>query len=288
MLVSYIIPSYNHDKFIIEALNSIKADLFCDHEIIILDDGSTDQSVININTWMAQNSDLNVQLIQQTNKGVCRAINKLIGSSQGDFIRLVASDDQIIKGSTKSLIAVLEAQPEKLVAFGDTQTIDINGTLISESHIDFLKKNKESYKADLQQAIISEWAVAGPVLVYRKGFMDHVGKYDESILIEDWNMYLRLAGMNKLAFLDQVVARYRIHGTNTSMTRNTEKRIKNLQSQYVGGAQNLKYFTGKHLTSLKAQLFLIEAKIAFLKKDFVGLGLNMCKWILSRSGMNLS
>ncbi len=282
MLVSYIIPSFNHDKYIFDALNSIKTDIFCEHEIIILDDGSTDMSAQVVSQWIQQNNSLNIQFIQQTNQGVCYSINKLLGLSKGDFIRLVGSDDQIIPGSTEILIDALNHDDSKLVAFGDSQTIDSQGRLLSNSHIDFLKKNKDMYKKDLKKAIISEWAVVGPVLVYRKDFMSQVGPYDESILIEDWNMYLRLAGLEKIVFVDTPVAKYRVHEANTSRTRDVQKRIQNLSSQYTGGARSLKYFNGRHLNLLKSELYLTEAKIEFLKKNVIQLAIKLIKYGYSK------
>jgi glycosyltransferase involved in cell wall biosynthesis len=267
MKISYIVPCYNHSQYVLECLESIKADLFCESEIIIIDDGSSDDSADLIEQWHLQNTDLNISFSRQKNQGICYTLNKLIALSSGDFIRTVASDDQIILGSTAILVDALNNNEHSLTAFGDVETMDKNGITLSKSHIGFSKKNKQTYKTDLKKAIISEWAIAGPSFVCKKNFFDTIGKYDESILIEDWNMYLRLAALEKLVFVDTAVARYRVHDTNTSRTKDIAIRKRNLNSQYLGGAKCLSLFSGKYFYLLMSEILLIKAKIHYLNRN---------------------
>lgn len=281
-MISYVVPSFNHAKYVVDCLESIKADIYCDYEIIIIDDGSTDNSVEVIEDWIAKNQNLKIQFIKQNNRGVCSTLNRLISLAQGEYIRPVASDDLINNQGTKILVNALEENQNILVAFGDCQTINAVGETLSESHIEYLGKNKDFYAKDLKKAIISQWAISGPALVYRKGFEKEIGSYDESLLIEDWNMYLRLAGMGKLIFVDSVVAKYRIHDTNTSITVQKDKKIRNLESQYKGGAQNLKFFNNKYQNLLRAELFLIQAKIFFLKRKYVLVFFELVRYFLKK------
>ena len=278
MKISYIVPCYNHSKYVQACLDSIKADMFCESEIIIIDDGSKDNSADLVKQWQLQNSDVAVFFSQQENRGICYTLNKLHTLSSGDFIRTVASDDLLIKGSTEILVNALSKNCDSLVAVGDVETIDQDGRVLSKSHIQFSKKERHVYNSDLKRAIISEWAIAGPSFVSRRNFIDHIGKYDESILIEDWNMFLRLAALEKLIFVDASVAKYRIHQTNTSRTKDVATRIRNLNSQYLGGAKCTDLFKGKYSYLLKSEIALIKAKIHFLEKNIFRVVLNTLKF----------
>jgi glycosyltransferase involved in cell wall biosynthesis len=278
MKISYVVPSFNHAQYIFQSLESIKEDIFGDYEIIILDDGSTDESSRVIEDWISKNAELNVFFIQQKNQGICYSLNKLISVATGSYIRAVGSDDRIVAGSTQLLVEALEKQPKALMAFGDAEVIDQHGNSVEASNIDFLKKDKSLYVKNLPKAIISEWGVAGPVFVWRKDFNTQTNYYNESLVIEDWNMYLKMAGLNQLVFINVTVAQYRIHETNTSKTKNVQKRLVNLRSQYLGGYENLVFYEGKNRRLLKSELSLLLAKISYLKKNIFGLAVNMIKY----------
>jgi glycosyltransferase involved in cell wall biosynthesis len=290
MKISYVVPCYNHELFLKDCLNSIKNDIFVESEIIVIDDGSTDKSVSVIKNWISENPSLNVKLIEQSNKGVCATLNKLFDLAQGDFIRPIGSDDVIILESTKKLVFKLQEQNQYLMAFGDSSTIDETGALIAKSHIEYLGKSIKKYQNHLKESVIGSWAVSGPVFLCKKNMLQVVGQYDEELLIEDWNMYLKLVARDSLAFLPEPVAQYRIHKRNTSITDNLNKRIVNLQSQYFGGSKNLDLFSSKYQILLNSRLNLLKAKISFLKKEYFStalflicyIGLGVYSWFVLR------
>lgn len=282
MKISYVVPCYNHELFLKDCLDSIKDDIFVESEIIIIDDGSKDRSVAIIKSWMAEHANLNVKLIEQKNSGVCATLNKLFELAKGEFIRPVSSDDILILGSTKNLLEMIENSPNYLMCFGDSQVIDSSGEVIASSHIEYRKKSIEKYKTNVKQAIIANWAVAGPSFLCKKEMLLSIGKYDESLLIEDWNMFLRLAAKDKLIFFPGPVAKYRIHSDNTSITLNKDKRISNLSSQLLGGHKNIEFYDGGYKILLRAQLELLKAKVAYLKKDFIATSYYLMRFAMGR------
>ena len=84
-------------------------------------------------------------------------------------------------------------------------------------------------------------------------------------------MYLRLVSQDALIFIDKTVAAYRIHSFNTSRTKDVQKRIKNLSSQKNAGQKNLLNFNSFYRILLKSEINLLNAKIYFLSKEWVGL-----------------
>lgn len=266
--VSYLVSSYNHEAYIIQCLESIKADLHEPSEIIIVDDGSTDNSENLIREWISKNN-INVVFVTRANLGIAATLNELFKLAQGQYYRTVSSDDTIKPNSTLRLINELNKNEKALVAFGDVETIDENGSLISKSHMISLNNGKSLYQKDLKQAIISKWSVCGPCWLLKKDFYKTIGLFDESLIIEDWNMYLRLVSRDAVIFTDTIVASYRIHGANTSRTKNTKRRVANLKSQMLAGEKNLNNFIGTYRLLLLAELFLIRAKIQFLSKKYL-------------------
>lgn len=279
MMISYVVPCYNHESFLVDCLESIKNDIFTASEIIVIDDGSTDKSVAEIKNWILNNPEVNIRLIEQTNRGVCATLNKLFELAKGAYIRPIASDDIIITHSTRKLVTMLQENTQSLMAFGDSCTIDQTGAIVAKSHIEYLGQSIEHYRSRLKEAVIGNWAISGPVFLCKRNMLQVVGKYDEELIIEDWNMYLRLAARDSLVFLPEPVAKYRIHKSNTSITDNVSKRITNLQSQLSGGSKNIELFDFKYKTLLESKLNLLKAKIAFLKKQYFQVSFYLTKYI---------
>jgi hypothetical protein len=88
---------------------------------------------------------------------------------------------------------------------------------------------------------------------------------------------LRLAALEKLVFVDTAVARYRVHDTNTSRTKDIAIRKRNLNSQYLGGAKCLALFSGKYFYLLMSEILLIKAKIHYLNRNVFKLAFNAIK-----------
>ena len=97
-LVSILIPLYNHEKFVIDCLDSIKNEGYPSLEIIIVDDGSTDDSLIIASNWLKSNDKhfINSRIHSQENQGVVKTLNALISLSRGEYCLPIASDDILI------------------------------------------------------------------------------------------------------------------------------------------------------------------------------------------------
>ena len=169
LTITVVIPAYNTERFIIQALESVWAQTRAPDEFIVIDDGSVDNTMQLIQKWRSQNTNLNFRIFEQANQGICSTLNKLIKLANGKYIRIVSSDDMVLQGSTPKLVNVLlSSRNYKLAAFGDAITVNAKGDRISKSHIAFLGKNPSLYKKDVLQAIITQWAIAGPSILLRK------------------------------------------------------------------------------------------------------------------------
>ena len=94
-MVSIIIPVYNTGPYLAQCLQSVKEQTFRDIEIVIVNDGSTDNSHIIVNQFVKENPELTIQYIMQENRGISAARNTGIDAAHGDWLMFLDSDDFI-------------------------------------------------------------------------------------------------------------------------------------------------------------------------------------------------
>lgn len=267
-LISYLIPLHNHEAFVVRALDSILEDKYDHREILIVDDGSTDRSADRVEEWILKNKEQNCTFIKRDNRGLPATLNELISASKGQFLRMLASDDTLLPGSSRFLLSGFANRPEVACIFSDCKVINDSDQVVAESALSLRGASVGKYEADLKRCLITNWAVSGSCMLIQKHvFLRVFNKYNESILIEDWYMYLTLSANNSLVFLPGQVACYRLHASNKSRTRNLEERISGLQSLRDGLETCIPLYEGKYLLLLRAQIYLLAAKIAYLERD---------------------
>lgn len=231
LLTSVIVPVYNHEKYVVECLGSIRDSDYRPLELIIIDDGSNDRSGEYISAWLSENDHFFVrtEFHRQENVGVCKTLNRLIALAQGEIIVLVASDDLLLSAGISLRVAYLQANPQLLAVFGDAAMIDGNSAIICHEFEKNVKKGNKKALADprfIAKELILKWSVPGPVFAaWRKTFdpVIGVGPYDESLLFEDRDMYLRLLAHGKLGYIPDEVALYRF--TQQSLCQDSDRNI---------------------------------------------------------------
>lgn len=265
--VTYAIAAFNHARFVRESLESVWCDGYPLKEIVIVDDGSTDETADVVRSWCAEKDWVGITFHSGPNQGITATLNRLIAVSTGEYIRWVSSDDVLLTGGTEKMVRELEADPEAIAVFGDAILIDAGGAARHASTLaaNGAKKSQLASRSGLVKEIVSNWSVSGPVLLIRRDFYSNHGLYDASLLVDDWDLYLRVAAVGGLRFVDEPVAKYRIHGSNTSRTSDTRKRIANLRSQCTVAEQNIALFSSKSIQDLlRSERYLLMAKMAYL------------------------
>lgn len=203
--ISVIIPAYNAEKYLREAVNSALAQTYSEREIIIVDDGSTDDTY----QILAEYGDA-IRIVRQKNQGSAAACNAGVAVAQGEWIAFLDADDVWL--------------PEKLTrqiehcgtsAISHTDSICFGGDLPSE----VLRSNFESpYSGNvLQKLLIRNFITKSTVLMRRQVFQD-LGGFDTSyIAVEDWPFFLQVCAKHELGYLPEAMVRYRVHKKSKSM-----------------------------------------------------------------------
>ncbi len=221
-LVSIIIPLYNHEKYIKAALNSVLEETYPNKEIIIINDGSSDNSEQEFLKWKEINAPkFNVIYQNQNNKGVCKTLNQLITISKGKYIVLLASDDLLYNNTIQQRVFILEKLEKngKYVLVSDALGIDDKENIIYQSTMtQYNKGNKLNYFNDykIMNEIITNPSISGPVVIINRKIYEIIGLYKENLMAEDWYFYQRVAACKALVFEDIICSKYRIHSLNTS------------------------------------------------------------------------
>jgi len=276
LLVSVLIPVYNHEKYVTECLDSIRDSDYKSVELIIIDDGSKDTSASLVESWLGANEHhfVRTQFVKQANSGVCKTVNRLIGLAQGDIVVPIASDDVLLPSGISLRVKFLQSNPQLLAVFADAAMIDTDGKILCrEMERNFYKANKEAL-ADpefIAAELILRWCIPGPVFAaWRRTFdpVQGVGLYDETMLAEDRDFYLRLLSRKALGYFPEEVALYR--HVPTSLSRIKVKNYSIHRSILQSEKDACKIFSGKErlllrLVSVKSEIFLIDAGHKFIK-----------------------
>jgi glycosyltransferase involved in cell wall biosynthesis len=212
-LVSVVMPAYNHAAYICDALDSVLHEGYPNLEVVVIDDGSTDNTLAIATEWAAQHMEVPIRIRSQANAGLTRTLNRLVNEADGEYVTYLASDDRLLPGGIARRVLFLEAHPDLSAVFGDSRMINEVGDLVRPRNLSRDAADRTS--RDAAAEIVSHWGVMGCVILYRRDRIMKMGGYDESLSIEDWDFYLRLASRGEIAYLDEVVADYRWHGENT-------------------------------------------------------------------------
>lgn len=212
-LVTIIIPSYNHSRFIGYTIESIISQSYQNIELIIIDDGSTDNSIEIINNFknICTQRFRKFIFINRENKGLCYTLNEGIKLSSGKYISIIASDDIMHHDKTTEQVDYLEHNSECVGVFSGADIIKENGALLSS-------KNGTNVKYYFNDIILNQYQLFSPSAMYRLENMIKTGLYPTDIILEDWYMNLKITEKSGyLISLKKPLISYRRHSSNTSL-----------------------------------------------------------------------
>lgn len=241
--VSVVIPAYNAARFLPEAIESVLQQTCPVHEIIVVDDGSTDDTEHVI---CALGSS--VTYIRQANAGVSAARNRGISIASGELIAFLDADDRWLPEKIAQQLQIFINNPRAGLVATDRADIDTHGNLLLDS---LFKKqgiyhllsglNGQPLPAALSRLVQVNFIPTSSVIV-RKAALEKVGRFDASIRYgEDLELWARLAVEYDIICLAEVLTHYRQHGNNA--TQATEKLLLDMvhvmKSIRVWGAEAL-------------------------------------------------
>jgi GT2 family glycosyltransferase len=249
-LITFAIPLYNHARFIETCLESIYAQALPNAELILIDDGSKDNGFEIACRWRDEHraAFVRVDFERQANAGITATMDRLIRKARGEYVLLVASDDALLPNSVEQRLPAFD-DAQVMAVFGDAIPMSDDGAIAGTSAISELGgRCSRAALLDtrtLPWELVFRWNVYGSVLMCRRNaLIDPSGKtiLDLGIYSEDMQFYYRFATAKSLRFIDQPVAYYRLHPTNTSgMTQNLAKLRKNVQQSKAAAMREMPF-----------------------------------------------
>jgi glycosyltransferase involved in cell wall biosynthesis len=211
-LVSVIIPAYNAQDFIGETIHSVINQTYPDWEMLVIDDGSTDETRKVVEKYL---SDPRIRYLYQENQERAVARNHGIRCSSGQYIAFLDADDVWLSNKLEVQVDYLNHHPGVGLCFTNYHLIDTKGVLTGAPGISFSSNNQFDY-------LLKGNFIANSTVMIPRDVLDKVGLFDEALPAfgsEDWDMWLRIARFYPIHLIDQPLALYRLHENNTSLER---------------------------------------------------------------------
>ncbi len=203
ILISVIIPCYNNGRYLHTAINSILSQSYKHYEIIVVDDGSTD------NTKEVAGSYSDVKYIYQSNQGPSAARNKGIEVSAGNYLVFLDADDWLVPDAMMTNLQYLQQSPDIAFVSG---AHEIANELKNENFLVRMATNEEPYCQLLKKNYIGMLAT----VLFRK-WAFKLYKFDIALRgCEDYDLYLKIARTHQVRIHREVIAVYRFHENNAS------------------------------------------------------------------------
>jgi glycosyltransferase involved in cell wall biosynthesis len=205
-LVTAVLVCWNHERFLREAVLSALRQTYSNIQMIVIDNGSTDQSRDRLAALKAEHE---FTLVCQENVGLVRALNQALAMARGKYFAGLATDDVWLLDKTAKQVAFLEANPDVALVSGQIGCIDAEGSPLDLAVV--VRPGDVSFSDLMSYGCF----VYGPTTMCRVETLRAVGGYDESLRIEDYSIALKLAHQGRrIVALPDVLTLYRRHGNN--------------------------------------------------------------------------
>jgi glycosyltransferase involved in cell wall biosynthesis len=208
-LISVVIPAHNAEKYLAEALESVRSQAFSDYEIIVIDDGSTDRTA-----EIASRYD-GVVLLSQSNRGEAGARNTGIRAARGKYVAFLDADDVWLPSKLEKQAAHLVAHPWTVWTYTDALVFDS----ATRRTICRIGERIRLHEGEIARPLLLRNFIPSATPVVKKTALTEAGLFDEARerrMGVDWSMWLRLAERHAATLIDEPLAMIRKHASNIS------------------------------------------------------------------------
>lgn len=216
--VTVYITNYNYGKYIIKAIESVLDQSLQNFEILIIDDGSTDESIEILKSY---DDNPKINIIKQNNKGLTISNNVALKIAKGKYIMRLDADDFLFKYSLETLSIELDKDPEIGMVFGDYYTIDEHENIIEHFQ-------RHDFNKDVS---LFDQPAHGACTMFRIECLRQLGGYDETIRRQDgYELWLRFIEKYKVTNINKPIFYYRQHDKNLT---SKEDKLLNTRTQIL-------------------------------------------------------
>ncbi len=216
-LITVAIPLYNHEKYIEQCLRAIVAQDYPNIELIVIDDGSPDNSYQVAKKYLeSQHTLTNYILKTRKNKGLCNTLNEIVDLSSGVYFTVTGSDDYWKSDKVSDHVNFLEKNSDVTLVHSNSVVVD--GENNEGKVMDFSKKVNSGFI--YEDFIYRRGGINVTSVSFRTSIFNDIGKYDSEFHWEDTDFFLRLTKNHKIGFINKLHTYYRRHNDNMSHSKN--------------------------------------------------------------------
>jgi glycosyltransferase involved in cell wall biosynthesis len=217
--VSVVMPVFQAERFLAEAVRSILLQTYADFELLVFDDGSGDRSRAILREFAA--ADARIRLFEETHAGYVTWLNRGLELAHGEFVARMDADDVSLPERFERQVRFLDAHPDVVALGTHALFIDSDGDPIAptEKPLDHDEIDRQHIAPGCQGAMITH-----PSAMLRRAAALAAGGYrPEAVLVDDLDLFLRMAERGHLANLADVLLHYRIHPDSLGVSRRAQQ-----------------------------------------------------------------
>jgi glycosyltransferase involved in cell wall biosynthesis len=216
---SVVVPCYNHEKYVVGALESVLDQTIDSLEVIVVDDGSRDGSIAAMNRLAQSRCDARLRIYGQTNRGAHETLNVALERARGEFVAILNSDDYYAPERLEAMIGELEAEQADFafsrVAYVDDAGNDVTLSAGRPSHY-LRKQTGHTLFPDLAYALLDfNLTISTGNFVFRRSLYERIGGFKPLLWCHDWDFALRALRRGKAIYVDRGLYYYRFHDDNS-------------------------------------------------------------------------
>lgn len=208
--VSVFVPCYNHGPYVERCLRSIFAQTLAPKHLLVIDDGSTDDSK-NVIERVLLDCPFPAKLISRENRGLCATLNEGIEHMDAEYFAYIGSDDIWLPDFLEERQKLLDSRPKAVLAYGDAYLLDAQDNVI-ESTVDWSPEYRDG---DALPMLLRFCVPINSSVFYRRSALDK-RRWNEESKLEDYELYLKLAHDGEFAYDPRIFSAWRMHGNNVS------------------------------------------------------------------------
>ena len=252
-LISVIIPLYNAETTIAATIQSVLQQTFADFELIVVNDGSTDQSLPMVQAILQATNDKRLKILDTANAGASAARNRGIAQARGEYLAFLDADDLWHPDKLQDQLEILQTHPEIGLVYSWTDYIDTEGQFVCPGRREIVQGNVYA------KLLVANFLENGSAALIRCQIVRDIGGFDEQLTgCQDTDLYLRIARHHFFMTVPKVQVYYRISpGSITDDTaRHEERLLMFLQKAYADAPDELQSLKPQSLAHAYRYLML--------------------------------
>ncbi len=214
VLVSVLMGSYNYERYIGEAIESVLNQSFKDLELIIVDDCSTDNSRHIIESYQKQDPRIRTQF-HEKNLGIARTGNDGLKMASGEYVSFIGSDDVWVPSKLEKQLSILRGNQDKII-WSEGEVIDSKGASTGRTISQLLNSPKKK-NGNMFDELLRENYIFGQSLLFKTEYAKDIALNEDFRYVNDHLFFVELSRNHEFVFIPEPLAKYRMHGSNITM-----------------------------------------------------------------------